>query len=163
MSTEENIINSVMDKHEKAGDLQNLNAQTAAKMFDEIHDAMMKQHCSGNNESTMNSIATAMNRELGERKITNVDVSFSANKDGKLDNNDKLVVTEKGMIYNSVSNFPVLELFDSSKDAPQAKPQPKPEIYTGHPSSAEQGPDGFKRGGDSMPFLQRITPEQKKH
>lgn len=161
MSTEENIINSVMDKHEKAGDLQNLNAQTAAKMFDEIHDAMLKQHCSGNNESTLKSIATAMNRELGERHINSVDISFKGNDNGKIDKNDKLVVTEKGMIYNSVSNFPVVELFDSAKDAPAAKPQAKPEVYTGSRADAEHGSAGFERNGDK--FFQKITPEQKKH
>ena len=95
MSTTEQIVDSVINKHDKAGDLQNLNAQSAAKMFDEIHDLMKSSGSSGNNEATMKAIAARMDKDLGDKGVK-VGIQFEGNENGKLDKNDKLLVTEKG-------------------------------------------------------------------
>ncbi len=157
MSTTEQIVDSVINKHDKAGDLQNLNAQSAAKMFDEIHDLMKSSGSSGNNEATMKAIAARMDKDLGDKGVK-VGIQFEGNDNGKLDKNDKLLVTEKGTFYNSVSKFPVVELFDSAKDAPAPKAPPKPEKDTGSRAEYEHGSMGFSRAGDTI--LKPIRPEK---
>lgn len=159
MNATENTIDSIMQKHDSAGDLNNLSAQSCAKMFDEIHDAMVKNGTWTNSESTLTAVASRMEKNLTDRGITKIDVSASTDSDGKIDNDDKFVVKEKGMIYGqTVTPFPVLELFDSAKDAPQQKPQPKPEVYTGSRADAEHGSNGFERMGDRI--LKPIKPEK---